>query len=81
VIRAEVREDRTGRLSATFWLDGNNAYTRAHDLQGEAGPERAGANGGGKLSGASSPQSWVAASRTDLARLRGTLWSSGLISR
>jgi len=33
VIRAEVREDRTGRLSATFWLDGNNtAPTRAHDL-------------------------------------------------
>ena len=45
MIRAEVREDRTGRLSATFWLDGNNAYTRAHDLQGEAGPERARANG------------------------------------
>jgi len=46
VIRAEVHEDRTGRLPATFWLDGNNAYTRAHDLQGEAGPERARANGG-----------------------------------
>jgi len=32
VIRAEVHEDRTGRLPATFWLDGNNAYTRARDL-------------------------------------------------
>jgi hypothetical protein len=32
VIRTEVRDGRTGRLPATFWLDGNTPYTRAHDL-------------------------------------------------